>query len=644
MSLSAQRYTISELELTGIYANITAFKHLLRNSNFTLYCDHSALVHIMNGKKEPPTLRLKKLMENLSDYKFDLKFLRGKDMFVSDFLSRHPDNGESCNDPIIPVAFLMKEIVLPEHSPKFMKWLNVMLDTREMLAYKTRDYKDCQCERVMSMKEPFRIMTRSMAKTANAEVPAMYPLQGDHKKPEKSQIGIIEVKDKEEQGQGEIQVDNNTHQPNDEIMAEIDSVNIPDRVIKPIAHRVPNINMGDLQIPPALNEPIPMKPVKKATPVIDYDQILAPVNIDVTLKGQLPPFDMENGFEAIHTTAEQLPDLESLFREDKPLFKPCTEISLFMKHIPKITQTNRMVKEVNHSIETVSESQDSIKNILKDLYDIINAMNSYDRSDSQDVVKTIDEISRRMAKVNLGQEAVKETMTKLQTSLTSPRSQRRGYYQTVECDDPHYENKVKHPRLSSNMNFAYFDKQYGEVLEVNKNREVRRGLKERFLELHEKAQKWEILAYHLKVICAENPEIEPLPDLENDAYLKREEAYLTIATVSKLFKHLEFVSQQHPNYNSLQDLITIMFEGLVERKIAPAMVYHWLTHQMFWSLCQYEDNREFDVLTDVILLYREFNPAAKPPYESDPGLYHHMPELFGKDHFYLNKLEMVIIP
>ena len=224
-----------------------------------------------------------------------------------------------------------------------MEWLNVMLDTREMLAYKTRDYKECQCERVMSMKEPFRVMTRSMAKTAKAEVPAMYPLQGDHKNPEKSQIGIIGVKDKEEQGQGEIQVDNTTHQPNDEIMAEIDNVNIPDRVIKPIAHRVPNINMGDLQIPPVLNEPIPMKPVKKATPVIDYDQILAPVNIDVTLKGQLPSFDMEKSFEAIHTTAEQLPDLESLFREDKPLFKPGTEISLFMKHIPKQQELDKFV-------------------------------------------------------------------------------------------------------------------------------------------------------------------------------------------------------------------------------------------------------------------------------------------------------------
>ena len=102
-------------------------------------------------------------------------------MFVSHFLSRHPDNEESSNDPMTPVAFLMKEIVLPEHSPKFMAWLNVMLDTREMLAYKENTYKEYQCERVMSMKEPFRIMSRSMTKSAKMEVPAMYPLEEDHK-------------------------------------------------------------------------------------------------------------------------------------------------------------------------------------------------------------------------------------------------------------------------------------------------------------------------------------------------------------------------------------------------------------------------------------------------------------------------------
>ena len=351
LPLSAQRYSISELELTGIYANVLAFKHLLRNVHFTLYCDHSALVHIMNGKKEPPTLRLKKLIENLSDFKFDIKFLRGKDMFVSDFLSRHPDGEESCNDPIIPVAFLLKEIELPQHSPKFLDWLNTMLDSREMVAYKESPFKECKCERIMNMNEPFQVLTRSMAKTVKADVPAMYPLKGDHKKPEKSQIGIIEVKDAEEVGQDEVQMVPN-QQPDIEnnIMADIDNVNIPEIVSRPVAQNMPKVNMTGLQVPPVLNEPIPMKPVKRGTPVINYDQILTPVNIDVTLRGQLPPFDMEKSFDAIQTSVEQYPDLESLFREDKPLFKPGTEISLFMKHIPKQKELDKFVNYLKQRV------------------------------------------------------------------------------------------------------------------------------------------------------------------------------------------------------------------------------------------------------------------------------------------------------
>ena len=36
-------------------------------------------------------------------------------------------------------------------------------------------------------------MTRSMAKAENAAVPQMYPLQGDHKRPEVSQTGMIKT-------------------------------------------------------------------------------------------------------------------------------------------------------------------------------------------------------------------------------------------------------------------------------------------------------------------------------------------------------------------------------------------------------------------------------------------------------------------
>ena len=164
-------------------------------------------------------------------------------------------------------------------------------------------------------------------------------------------------------------------------------------------------------------------------------------------------------------------------------------------------------------------------------------------------------------------------------------------------------------------------------------------MKEKFLELHEAAQKWEILNYHLKVICTDNQEQISPPVLETDAYLMREEAYLTISTVNKLFRHLGFITKQSPDYNSFQGYISTMFRGLVKRKITPAMVYHWLTYQMYWSLCQYEGNKEMDVLTDVILRYREYTPDAKPPYEEDPKLYHHIPELYERDTSYLNQLE-----
>ena len=74
-------------------------------------------------------------------------------------------------------------------------------------------------------------------------------------------------------------------------MADIDNVNIPDKIERPKLQDIPRLNMGNLKVPPVLNEPIPMKPVKKPTSEVVYDQILAPVKIVVTLKEQLPPFE-----------------------------------------------------------------------------------------------------------------------------------------------------------------------------------------------------------------------------------------------------------------------------------------------------------------------------------------------------------------
>ena len=57
--------------------------YLLRKVNFDAIVDHLALVHILKSKAEPATT--KQLLEVLSVYSFNLYYMEGKDMVLSDF-------------------------------------------------------------------------------------------------------------------------------------------------------------------------------------------------------------------------------------------------------------------------------------------------------------------------------------------------------------------------------------------------------------------------------------------------------------------------------------------------------------------------------------------------------------------------------
>ena len=62
----AVNYSVSELELTGLYINLKAFQSPLTGTNFSVVTDHSAIVGILNSKVEPATNRIKKILEKLS--------------------------------------------------------------------------------------------------------------------------------------------------------------------------------------------------------------------------------------------------------------------------------------------------------------------------------------------------------------------------------------------------------------------------------------------------------------------------------------------------------------------------------------------------------------------------------------------------
>ncbi len=84
---TCSQYGISELELTGLIVNISAVKTLLLHTEFEAYVDHSALMHIAKAKNKLKTLCIQRLLQVCSLYSFTLKYHKGKDMLITDFLS-----------------------------------------------------------------------------------------------------------------------------------------------------------------------------------------------------------------------------------------------------------------------------------------------------------------------------------------------------------------------------------------------------------------------------------------------------------------------------------------------------------------------------------------------------------------------------
>ena len=75
---------------------ITCFVNLLKRVDFDAIVDHLALMHIIKMKAEPTTTRIKRLLEITSSYSFNLYYIKGKDVILSDFLSRqkHDDSNQ----------------------------------------------------------------------------------------------------------------------------------------------------------------------------------------------------------------------------------------------------------------------------------------------------------------------------------------------------------------------------------------------------------------------------------------------------------------------------------------------------------------------------------------------------------------------
>ena len=110
MPEAAKSYSITELEMCRLGMNITTFSHLLKKVDFDAVVYHLAITHIMRSKAEPATTRIKRLIELLGPHSFNLYYIKGKDMVLSNFLSRQKTDDSNPHE-IIPITFTLRSQV-----------------------------------------------------------------------------------------------------------------------------------------------------------------------------------------------------------------------------------------------------------------------------------------------------------------------------------------------------------------------------------------------------------------------------------------------------------------------------------------------------------------------------------------------------
>ena len=107
---AAHNYSITELEMCRLVINIASFADLLRKVDFNAVVDHLATMQIIRSKVEPATTRIKRLLEVLNSYSFNLYYIKGKDKILSNFLSRQKvDDSNPCE--IIPISFSIRAVL-----------------------------------------------------------------------------------------------------------------------------------------------------------------------------------------------------------------------------------------------------------------------------------------------------------------------------------------------------------------------------------------------------------------------------------------------------------------------------------------------------------------------------------------------------
>ena len=139
-------YGVTELELTGLLANIHGFEQKLNNNYFEAIVDHKAIDYLIKSKHEPTSTRLVTLLDHLNRYTFDLKYLEGSKLKVSDALSCLYSEEKHKISDVIPLNFLLHFTYYHLHKQSDHLANKLYAHERTKLSPKTRHNYDRQAK------------------------------------------------------------------------------------------------------------------------------------------------------------------------------------------------------------------------------------------------------------------------------------------------------------------------------------------------------------------------------------------------------------------------------------------------------------------------------------------------------------------
>ena len=143
----------------------------MNNNYFEAIVDHKAIDYLIKSKHEPTSTRLVTLLDHLNRYTFDLKYLEGSKLKVSDALSRLYSEEKHKISDVIPLNFLLHFTDYQLHKESDHLANKLYAHKRTKLTAKTRRNYDRQAKhKPVYRYEPPKITKKTNKGTAVAKI------------------------------------------------------------------------------------------------------------------------------------------------------------------------------------------------------------------------------------------------------------------------------------------------------------------------------------------------------------------------------------------------------------------------------------------------------------------------------------------